>query len=157
MKMRAELIQQIMANYKFLGGDLESCGVYSCSNLPYRGGYVNHPCTKWGRKSLDNIRYLYKILICLEQEYQFRYGPKESHSGETIKKIADWFTNTGFFAQNLPSIGFTEPELCMPDEYKCNDPVQSYRTYYLKDKVYMNNGKRMDDWGKRGKPEWWRS
>ena len=32
---------------------------------------------------------------------------------------------------NFPSIGFTVPPLCMPDEYKTKDYIQSYKNYYV--------------------------
>ena len=34
-------------------------------------------------------------------------------------------------------LGVTEPPQCMPDKYKCEDPVQAYRNYYLGEKMYM--------------------
>ena len=34
----------------------------------------------------------------------------------------------------FPSQYFTRPPLCMPDEYKSDDYVQSYRNYYIGDK-----------------------
>ena len=34
----------------------------------------------------------------------------------------------------IPDIGFTEPSLAMPDDYKTNDVVESYRKYYINDK-----------------------
>ena len=30
----------------------------------------------------------------------------------------------------MPSLGWTEPPKCMPDEYKTDSVIQSYRNYY---------------------------
>ena len=45
-------------------------------------------------------------------------------------------------------LGVTEPPQCMPDKYKCEDPVQAYRNYYLGEKMYMAV------WTEREVPAW---
>ena len=39
----------------------------------------------------------------------------------------------------------------MPDKYKIDDPVQSYRNYYLGEKAHLAK------WTKRDVPNWWKS
>ena len=45
-------------------------------------------------------------------------------------------------------IGLTSFKLAMPDQYKCNDPVKSYRDYYIGEKS------RFAKW-KTEPPAWW--
>ena len=108
--------------------------------VPYKKAYYNHPCAKWARESLDNYLWLARFTLHLSQEYTHRYG--KVHAGEPY---AQWFLD------HLPPIentGLTPFALAMPDEYKCNDPVQSYRNYY-------NGAKRhLFKWTKREVPEW---
>ena len=40
-------------------------------------------------------------------------------------------------SNSMSWLGVTEPPQCMPDKYKCEDPVQAYRNYYLGEKMYM--------------------
>jgi hypothetical protein len=49
---------------------------------------------------------------------------------------------------NIPEEDFTEPPKAMPEEYKVDDVVQSYRNYYLGDKKYFSK------WKKREVPYW---
>jgi hypothetical protein len=60
--------------------------------------------------------------------------------------------------ENMPSDdsfsqkGLTPFALAMPDEYKSEDPVQSYRNYYMSEEK-----QRIASWKKgRGKPEWYK-
>lgn len=142
VKMRTELCQIFSTNYSLLGG----------TNAPYRITHKNHPCTIWARESIDNALWAFKLLVALEREYQYRYGPKPTKCSELIKLIPDWL-ETVF---SRLSTGGTQPALAMPEQYRSDDPVKSYREYYVKEKVHMLNGKRMDVWTKRNKPYWWR-
>ena len=36
--------------------------------------------------------------------------------------------------EGMQNCHFTAPPQCMPDEYKCDDYIESYRTYYTHDK-----------------------
>jgi len=49
---------------------------------------------------------------------------------------------------NIPDIGFTEPPKAMPEEYKVDDVIESYRNYYLGEK------KTFSKWKKRSVPSW---
>lgn len=43
---------------------------------------------------------------------------------------------------------FTSPPQCMPEQYKSNDPVRSYRDYYLGEKMYFAK------WNYTEEPSW---
>ncbi len=48
----------------------------------------------------------------------------------------------------IPDIDFTTPPKAMPDEYKVDDVVESYRNYYIKEKYKFTS------WKNRFVPEW---
>jgi hypothetical protein len=49
---------------------------------------------------------------------------------------------------NIPDIGFTTPAKAMPDEYKVECVVESYRNYYIGEKSDLAV------WKNRKKPDW---
>jgi hypothetical protein len=84
---------------------------------------------------------LLDLSLALCEEYTYRYG--KIHKCQSIL--------TGFSDRKLsiPNIGSTPFAKCMPDQYKVDNPVQSYRNYYRGDKAYIAK------WTKRGTPDWW--
>lgn len=109
-------------------------------NIPYRLSYANHPCTKWMRESMDN--YNWSVELCLKLCFEYSYRYNKVHAGE---KVALWCK------ENIPEInkkGLTPFYLAMPDEYKCECPIQSYRNYYNGAKTHLFS------WTKREKPHW---
>ena len=109
----------------------------------YKQTHKNHPCSIWASESIDNFIWLLNLGSCLCDEYTFRYG--KIHKCAAI--IDKFFGMTG--NMTLPKIGMTPHKLCMPDQYKVDDPVESYRNYYRGDKAYIAK------WSKREQPVWW--
>ena len=107
--------------------------------------HVNHPCTVWARKSVENYMWLYNYLDALSAEKLHRYpdGP-----------INTW-AQYGRFLSNVPvnlkDHGFTDPPLAMPSEYKTKDVVESYQRYYIGDKYHFAK------WTNRSIPKWFLS
>jgi hypothetical protein len=64
--------------------------------------------------------------LCLE--YTNRYG--KIHACEPILL---WLLQKQSI--NLPKLGLIEIPLVMPESYKKSDPVESYRQYYLAEKM----------------------
>jgi hypothetical protein len=104
--------------------------------------HKNHPCSIWCRASLTNYLYLCELGLELSKEYTFRYG-KHHKSTDVIQ----WCLNN---LPNIPDIGFTPPALAMPDQYKVDDFVQSYRNYYIGEK------KGFATWKNREIPYWFK-
>lgn len=104
----------------------------------YKPTHVNHPSTKWIRTSLENYLWLLQHFVALLNEYTYRYG--RPHACLKLLQVLALPIN-GF-----PEQGLTKFALAMPDEFKVDDPVQSYRNYYLGKKIQNNF------WTKR-KPE----
>lgn len=106
------------------------------SGLPdtaYKITHKNNPCAIWVRASLSNYMWLADLGHYLCEEYRFRYGNK-THKTES---------HINWLRANPPigivDIGVTTIYLAMPNEYKCGNPVESYRTYYRENKYRIRN------------------
>ena len=119
------------------------CGVHHMTDavyVPYKLSHKNHPCSIWARESLTNYLYLGELGLELSREYTHRYGKKHKS-----QEVIEWCL------MNKPQIqdnGFTTPPKAMPDEYKTEDVIESYRKYYLGAK------KTFLTWKERQVPEW---
>ena len=112
----------------------------STNQVPYKLSHKNHPCAIWARKSLSNYLYLCELGLELSKEYTHRYGKR--HKSEMV--ILWCIMNK----PNIPDIGFTEPAKAMPDEFKVDSVVESYRNYYMGAKSDLAA------WKNREKPFW---
>ena len=97
----------------------------------YRKTHPNHPCAIWARESIDNYMWLCELGIELCHEYTFRY--EKMHKTE---RHIFWLMKN---PPDLPRIGVTEIRLAMPAEYKLPNPVESYRKYYIENKMKLRN------------------
>jgi hypothetical protein len=93
----------------------------------YRSTHIHHPCVLWAGDSFENYGWLVRHFYALAGEYAHRYG--RSHL--TLKKRA-----------------MTPFALAMPDVYKSDDPIDSYRRYYKGSKAHLLK------YTKREKPSW---
>ena len=109
-------------------------------DVPYRLSHKNHPCAIWARESLTNYLLLCELGLELSYEYTHRYGKKHKS-----QEIIEWCVTN---LPNIPDTGFSNPPKAMPDEYKVDDVVESYRNYYLGAK------KSFLSWKNREVPEW---
>jgi len=121
------------------------CGVHHVTDqvtdqVPYKLSHKNHPCAIWARKSLSNYLYLCELGLELGKEYTHRYGKRH----KSIEVINWCILNR----PNIPDIGFTTPAMAMPDEYKTDSVVESYRNYYMGAKINLSS------WKNREKPFW---
>jgi hypothetical protein len=150
-------------NIFFLDFDTKKCAEYHCdkhvvkmiletaqllcsthwvigSEAPYKLSHKNHPCSIWVRESLSNYLYLCDLGLELCKEYTYRYGKRHKS-----QDVIEWcLTNK----PNISDTEFTEPPKAMPDEYKVNNVVESYRNYYIGAK------KDFAKWKNRNIPEW---
>jgi hypothetical protein len=121
------------------------CGVHHTTDqvtdqVPYKLSHKNHPCAVWARESLSNYLYLCELGLELGKEYTYRYGKKH----KSIEVIEWCIVNK----PNIPDIGFTTPAMAMPDEFKVDSVVESYRNYYMGAKSDLAS------WKNREKPFW---
>jgi hypothetical protein len=116
----------------------------------YKLAHKNHPVTIWCRKSRANFVWALDLAEELHNEWRFRYGHPKT-------KIHKSYRVAMFLRENIPSedafeaFGLTPFALAMPDKYKSDDPVLSYRNYYMSEEK-----QKIASWcKKRGKPTWY--
>ena len=114
--------------YKML---LETCQLLSTALHihgipgPYKPTHAKHPSTIWAAESSANFKNLITLGKALSAEYTERY--KKIHACEhVLVKIVELFDETKF-----PCHVDTPIRLAMPDEFKSDNPVKSYRDYYV--------------------------
>ena len=110
---------------------------------PYKPTHRNHPCAVWLRESWSNVEWLVLHALGMAQEYTARFG-KTHKSQAVVNLCADTLSG-----MRLPDVGLTSFALAMPDQFKVECPVESYRNFYRVDKI------RFARW-KRNKPDWLR-
>ena len=129
VKMILETAQLLCGSHWVTGGE-----------APYKLSHKNHPCSIWARKSLSNYLYLCELGLELCYEYTYRYGKRHKS-----QDVIEWCIVN---KPGIADIGFTEPAKAMPDEYKVESVVQSYRNYYMGAKSGFAV------WKNREKPFW---
>lgn len=123
---------------------------YLQDNIPknmqpaYSMTHFNHPCAVWARKAKPNYDWLSEHALAMCIEYTARYGKRHK-----TQDIIEWLQ------VNHPPLFFsfsktlTPFAVAMPDEYKVEDPVVSYRNYYIGSKS------KIAKWRHSDKPSWW--
>ena len=106
----------------------------------YKKVHENHPSTLWARTNAEQYKWLFNHFVALCVEYTHRYG-RLHKSFELVSKLslAPPSTIRGMF---------TEPPLCMPDEYKGKNTITSYRDYIHGEKRHFAK------WTNRQPPSW---
>jgi hypothetical protein len=115
VKMALESCQMLCTNLNYLYGDKVS---------PYRSCHLNHPSTKWARESSANFLLLVKHAQALLDEYTRRFNKIHKCQG-VLDRVIELYDKS-MFDKHKP----TPLPLCMPDEYKSNNIVESYRKFY---------------------------
>lgn len=110
----------------------------------YKAVHVNHPCTVWTRASRAHWGWQVAIFNALCDEYTHRFGKVH----ETDRKLRQIFNDV------QPNIlvkewkGFAIAMDQYPHCIVLNDPVQSYRNYYIDQKL------RFTTYTNREPPKW---
>ena len=108
----------------------------------YKTTHQNHPCTQWVTQTTGNYKWLFNHFLSLCAEYTHRY----SKIHLTQKKLGN---DLKYPPQNLAGGPRTKFVLAMPEQFKSNCAVTSYRNYYRhKSKQFVMQ------WSHRQKPEW---
>lgn len=100
----------------------------SIPSFAYKKTHVNHPCAIWVRESIENYEWLCSLAIALCEEFTFRYG--KIHK---TQQHIEWLMNHPPF--NIPNKSMTPIRLAMPEEFKQEDPIESYRIFYRESKM----------------------
>jgi hypothetical protein len=144
VKMVLELVQMLYTAHHLCGTKLPLGAYKKIKNH-------NHPMAIWVRTSEHNYIFTCELALCLAQEYTYRYNRVHSCEkhvkwlSENIPDLILIFNKNPLFYSSL--MGKLSPiPLSMPDQYKCTDPIKSYRNYY-KSKYFAK-------WTNRNVPGW---
>tara|TARA_A100001201_G_scaffold23240_2_gene26411 strand:+ start:10118 stop:10636 length:519 start_codon:yes stop_codon:yes gene_type:complete len=108
---------------------------------PLKGGYHNHPMTRWVGESRDNFLWACIHGDALCKEYTKRFGKDHACENGIYHLYA--------MSKMIPEGGMTPFPQCMPDEYKVEgNSIKAYRQYY--------HSKKFAKWEKGTlAPYWW--
>lgn len=121
---------------------LETAQILSTINGgPYKPTHANHPCTLWAKGAVQNYIWLVRHGIGIAKEYTHRFN-KEHKSEDIICALMSPVVD-------FPQVEKTPFALAMPDEFKEECPVQSYRNYYRFKRTVVDM-----KWTGRQVPEW---
>ena len=115
VKMILESCQMLCATINIL---------YNEQVTPYKTTHRNHPSTKWVRESSANFECLVRHTLSMLDEYTERFNKIHKCAG-VLEKVIDLYDPTMF-----PSNDPTTLPMCMPDNFKSDDIVESYRKFY---------------------------
>lgn len=120
------------------------CTAFHLQNIeaPYKPSHVNHPTSKWVRQTRANLDWTIQYATALAEENHYRYG--KWHKSFDVVRWAKDRANLLDFSDS----GITPFALAMPEQYKTNCPVESYRNYYREDKKHLHS------WKNRPIPAW---
>ena len=128
---------QLLSNaHHMLDGDQVITPIYKLT-------HKNHPSAVWVRASITHYNWLHTLLTALCKEYTHRYEKVHKVEREGLLEILKTPP------KNIPAKNWlSDPTPAMPDQYKVESVVQSYRNYYIGDK------KAFSVWKNRPTPSW---
>ena len=123
-------IPKLMSDQHVVKMILEYCQILCTAHhlqgtedVPYKKTHQHHPCVKWVLESMQNYQYLHILCESLCSEYTYRFGRRHKS-----QDVLDWAQ------ENHPGIrsnGFTPHVQCMPEEFRQEDAVEAYKSYYF--------------------------
>ena len=113
---------------------------------PYRATHRSHPAVLWSGENNSNLLWTIDLFKFLLKEYKFRYN--KIHASTVVY---NWINgNIIELFEKMPLGQMTDFVQCMPEQYRSNNPVESYRQYYINEKASFAKWQHG-----RGKPSWW--
>lgn len=124
------------------------CGVHHRLKFKYpdvrppylTGPIINGELVNWLYSSLSNYNWCVKYGLEISKQYTKRYG--KIHKSQAV---IEWCKD---HQPDISDIGITKMPQIMPDIYKSDDTINSYRQYYIKEK------KRFAKWKLGNIPQW---
>ena len=125
---------------------LESCQILSTVineqglKAPYRSFNPKHPSCLWAAESASN--YMNLVLHCqaMIDEYEHRFN--KTHKCQAVLKTLGEMFDPDLF----PSMECTPLRLAMPDEFRSDNPVVSYRKFYASKPRLRYPEDKIPDW-----------
>ena len=116
----------------------------------YKLAHKNHPVTIWCRTSKENFIWTLDLVEALHEEWKFRYGHPDTKKHKSYL-MAEYLREHIPKDEKFAESGLTPFALAMPDKYKSDDAVLSYRNYYMSEEK-----QKIASWNKkRERPEWY--
>jgi len=116
----------------------------------YKLAHKNHPVTIWCRKSKENFLWTLDLIEELHNEWKYRFKHHDTKINKSYQ-IAQILKNNIPLENKFEEQHLTPFALAMPDKYKTDNPVKSYRTYYMSEEK-----QKIASWKKnREKPNWY--
>jgi hypothetical protein len=120
---------------------IESCQLLATAHhvhgngdqVSYKSTHVNHPSAIWTRQSKLHYDYVVTLATYLGREFFMRYGKNHKSRDVLIAELL----KAPPALYNMPAT-WCNPPLAMPDEFKSNDAVESYRRYYASKAATMS-------------------
>jgi len=137
VKIPLEITQILCTSVRVLNG-------YNEDDI-YKITHKNHPWCKFGYSSEEAFIYLYNLGYSLFKEYTYRYN--RTHKSEVI--LTRCLEIIEYKNRDVDFDSLTFP-LCIPEQYKTKDAIESYRNYCLGEKHHIGK------WTNRPKPYWWK-
>lgn len=125
------IVKMILEHFQILSTCLHICNELSVDEkeLLFKPTHINHPCNIWVRESLANYKWLLLYTQYMLCEYTRRYGK--------VHSCYSMFRNVfSYVMPNIPNIPMTPFAQCMPEQYKNEDVVEAYRSYYIGEKHF---------------------
>lgn len=140
LDMNPERAAEMLFDVHVRSQALETALILSTVNGgPYKPTHMHHPCVLWAGAFRGNYRWLVEHGKAICREFEHRFW--KTHACQQV--IED------LSSPLVPMPGGYSPfELCMPEEFKTEDPVESYRNYY-------KSKKRLAGWTATKPPVWW--
>lgn len=155
VKMILEACQMIWTAFHLTGEDGWEERVPKGIKI-YRKTHANHPTCVWVRSSQENFKWTATFTFELCKEYTNRYGRKHACENmvtyflKHIPKCNETRKTSAVYPSKEYPKKCTPPPLCMPEEYKGESLIRSYRRYYRGDK------KSFAEWKHSPKPRWFK-
>lgn len=131
------VVKMILEHAQMLSTAVRLSGI----DAGYKSTHINHPCNIWVRESLSNWFWLRELTGYLHGEWLYRFQKNKFHkSFEMIRDILP--------IPNIEDKGLTPFVQAVPEQYKCDDPVKTYRQYYINEKQHLYK------WTNRERPFW---
>lgn len=156
-KMCVEGMQTLVSALLISGAPQEQMPL-TASGSYHKGGYKNHPLTRWAADSYANFSWLFQHTGALCREFHLRFG--KAHA---VEKQLLHLNNNIVFMDYIPSTGIGKPamfercfnqsqgenlDLVDTDLWPCDH--EAYREFYRRDKQQFAK------WEKgRDQPAWW--
>ncbi len=141
-KMTTESMQQVVSALLINGADPAMMPLTKSTGKPHKGGYRNHPCTRWAAECFGNFNWLFRHTQALCDTYKERYGKTHFVQGQLdhLQRKVVMFAHFPFDKQGLDRTPFVRAlnqsqgrNLDLLDTKKYT-AVEAYRTFYMREK-----------------------